>query len=232
MPTEYDATVDWNHQYVTFMDRYKLWKPELFQGRQMSGKEFHSFFKEYQNKEHSKFNWNQWCYNLLRREIHKYNKNTSQPLVWAEGKDKYPYKTHITLNLPDTRTLTDAVECASRLVTACKWIKYAEYTPEYYTATGGHPHIHMIVMTDNNRYKSLSNVINALKKQKENKWAVACLGDYLPNLQSLKVTAYNKNTDNYLDGIKTDKKMDQVELDNAMRNQLGLENKYIYEKTT
>lgn len=229
---EYDPAVNWNHQYMTFMDTYKRWKPGEFQGKAMSGKEEHRQLEQFFSKENTSFNWNQYCWTLLKRQVWLYNQEQGVPMLWQEEKSKYPFRHMITLNLPDTRTLPDAVECASRLVVACKWIKYAEYVIEYHTATGGHPHVHMVVMTDNKRYQYKANVLNALINKKANKFAVSCLNQYLENLPSLKITPYTENSFGYIYGEKDPKKMEQVEADRLLRKSLDIEDKYIYNIST
>lgn len=228
---EYDPAVNWNHQYVTFMDTYKRWKPGDFCGKAMSGREEHRQLESFFSKENKSFDWNKYCYTLLRNKIGLYNKEQGEPMLWQEQKSKYPFRHMITLNLPNTRTLSDAVECASRFVVACKWIKYAEYVPEYHTATGGHPHVHILVMTDNKRYSIKSNVVNACVNNKNKKFAVAVLNQYLENTQSLKVTPYNENSISYIEGDKDVKKMEAVEADRLMRKSLDIEDKYIYNIT-
>lgn len=229
---EYDEQTDFSQQYIQFMDTYKLWKPEEFLGKMITGREYHKLLivQMSSNIYITKNDINRYSYKLLEWAIKKYKKD-SVP-VWLSEEAKYQYKTMITVNLPDDRTLTDAVECASSMLSAMSWVERAEYVVEYHTEQGNHPHAHIIVMTGNARYKSVSNVVCAIKDMTRNKWKLSVLNKYIEwkNHPAVKITPYNPNSDKYLDGDKKAKKCLYVEMDSAMRKELRLEEKYYYNK--
>lgn len=229
---EWNPDIDWVSQYERFMDIYKLWKPEQFAGQLLSGKEFFQRMVTTMGQDgtgegyplkQKMFAWNQ-----LRRAIYHKKKVMEMDCTWLSDKGKYPFRTHVVLNLPKEASLMSAVECARDFLTSCKWIKYAEYCIEYHTESGGHPHCDMAIMTDNKRYSSVANVKSALFDAKNEKIKITALKKYLKDWHSISVTKWNENTLAYVDGDKKAGKMEYVELDRIMRASEGIEDKYVY----
>ena len=244
---EWNPTVDWVTQYEIFMDTFKLWKADNWDGKAVSGKEAFQRMIQLMSCAQvtrmdqegcdvqgiviapSKYNRAQrYAWSCLILEIKKKKEKAETQLLWLSDHGRYPFKTHVVLNLPKDASLMSAVECAQDFLTSCKWIKYAEYCIEYHTESGGHPHCDMAIMTDNKRYSSVANVKSALFDAKNERIKISALKKYLKDWHSISVTKWNENTLDYVNGDKQSGKMEFVELDKLMRSAAGIEDKYVY----
>lgn len=99
-----------------------------------------------------------------------------------------------------------------------KWIDSAKATFEYYCKDGNHPHIHILIKTSHSKNKMISKFKEKILRTPLAKTLTA------PNYCDIRYA--NSNTDNYVEGNKQLKKMENCEKDKLFRKQYNLEEIY------
>lgn len=232
---EYNENINWETEWFAFMDIYKLWRVELFDNKQTAGKTVQLAIKESLlahftgNKlQQREITWQKYCHSCLCLNIRK-KQQGAQKRSWQSEQCLYANSFLLTINLKSERNMTDIHEVASFICNEFKWIEYAEYVLEYHTDTGGHPHAHILCYSNNPRCNCKSNIKNMLIRNNKitNKTLRKLLDDNAP---SINIVMGNKNSQNYIDGNKQEKKECNTEADRLLRENLGLEHKYIFKR--
>lgn len=231
----YDALTDWEYEWYAFMDRFKLWKKELFDGKVISEKDvwdnvkattLHNGLNETKRLEREQI-WKQYCWKNLCVAINKYNK-VKERRSWEAESDGYKFKWLISLHLDPTKTINDAYYAASTFCQAVSWVDKADYCVEFYTDNGCHPHAHILVYTNNKRMSCISNLRNSLIKN--NKICNPELRRMLVKPTNIDIKNSNINTYEYIQGIKKESKKDNVSCDKHLRELNNLEDFYTFKR--
>lgn len=230
---KWDESEDWVYQYMDFMTTYKLWTTETFNGKTQSSKEtFKHMIEIMRSPSYSNDpkRAQVYAYTLLCHAEDKRRKNLNRKKVWLTDDEQYKYKWFITLNLPPEKSMLDAKEVTDLFLSKASWATEAQYVVEYHTKMC-HPHTHILIKTNNERMRCLSNVVSAIKDQKNNKYrsTFKFMDKYL-GMGYVKICQYNSNQDKYVAGDKKEDKMENVQKDRAMREQFNLEDIYYYKK--
>lgn len=231
----FKADVEWEYEWYTFMDRFRLWKRELFDNKMVNEKDtweavkatvLHSGLTEERLAERKSI-WNKTCWKNLCVAVNRHNRLREQRSWQAEG-DGYTYKWLITLHLASDKTMTDAYEAATTFCQVVSWCDKADYCIEYHTDNGSHPHAHILVYTNNKRMSCISNIRNSLIKN--DKITNPDLRKILIKPTNIDIKGCNINTQGYIRGIKTDSKEENINADKHLRQLIGLEDFYTHKK--
>lgn len=233
---QYDPSVNWKEQYFAFMDENRLWKGNTFDGKTLSGKDYANklidLWGDPSMGSYAKGNRaSLWCYQQLRAEIWAVNNRLALKRTWLPEGESFAHKAMLTLNLPKDKTMLDAYNLATQFIENTSWIERAEYSIEYHGKEEGHPHAHIVIFTNNGRYRNVGNIKNALINSQNNTIRNKTLSKVIKAANFITITVYNSNSSKYVEGEKQLAKTEAVAKDKVMREQFGLADSYIIDKT-
>lgn len=139
-------------------------------------------------------------------------------------KDKVDQGIFITLSLPDDKELSYYTSIIDDKFSSYKWVKGCKYSIEQRGTVeegnlGKGLHIHMLINTGQYKYKTKEDIISLMRR-------VTGLKSNFIDVRYKVGVAYS-NAEKYMQGEKTDEKMDKVDGDKKYREIKGLKDLYI-----
>jgi len=155
-----------------------------------------------------------WCKGELTRIRERKEKKRDEQLQLAEFMGTAGDKVYfITVNYPDTHTTFEWMEELAQNIKAKEFIKRMEWTHEYYTAEGHHPHTHFVAtLTKQLKPSKIAQFIYETKGVKK-----YCGGLNFVQIEKDTSRSWTDRMD-YLKGEKQDSKLAFVEKDKLWRS--------------
>lgn len=162
-------------------------------------------------------NWEEWqghcyvSYSLMKKK----NEALRRELEYRIS-GNLPHK-FVTLNFPSDQTEEELKECIKKLkVYRVEYLNKAKFCVEKYTDKGFHHHIHMIV------YGKVKD--SRIKRDLAKKF---CNGHQPAIDVNNRSDLYDRHID-YVNGVKQDKKQENIDKDKAWRIKAGINSSYMH----